>query len=78
MDYRERMAFGVFAPGPDGEEITAVGRYELNPRTNLAETAIVVGENVFELVGLKGVAAASPPEGETPMAVAPQWTKKQP
>lgn len=45
VDYRERMAFGVFAPGPDGEELAAVGRYELNPRTNLAETAIVVGEN---------------------------------
>jgi RimJ/RimL family protein N-acetyltransferase len=47
VDYRQRMAFGVLAPDEekDGEEkLVAVGRYDLNPRTGFAETAIVVGE----------------------------------
>jgi acyl-CoA hydrolase/GNAT superfamily N-acetyltransferase len=44
LNYDGRMAFGVFEnPGP-AEHIVAVGRYDANPRSNFAETAIVVGE----------------------------------
>jgi acyl-CoA hydrolase/ribosomal protein S18 acetylase RimI-like enzyme len=45
VDFRERMAFGVFSGAGDTERIVGVARYDLDPRTNLAETAIVVGED---------------------------------
>jgi acyl-CoA hydrolase/GNAT superfamily N-acetyltransferase len=44
VDFRQRMAFGVFTGPGDEDPIVAVARYDLDPRTNLAETAIVVGE----------------------------------
>lgn len=44
VDYRRRMAFGVFRGAGETEQLVAVARYDLNPRTNLAETAMVVGE----------------------------------
>jgi GNAT superfamily N-acetyltransferase/acyl CoA:acetate/3-ketoacid CoA transferase beta subunit len=45
VDYERRMAFGVFEKKGPAERFAAVARYELNPRTNLAEVAIVVGED---------------------------------
>jgi RimJ/RimL family protein N-acetyltransferase len=44
VDYRSRMAFGVFRGADETAKLVAVGRYDLNPRANLAETAMVVGE----------------------------------
>jgi GNAT superfamily N-acetyltransferase len=44
LDYSERMAFGVFEQTGAAERFVAVGRYDLNARTNFAETAVVVGE----------------------------------
>jgi acyl-CoA hydrolase/GNAT superfamily N-acetyltransferase len=44
LDYRERMAFGVFENPGVAERFVAIGRYDLDPETDLAETAIVVGE----------------------------------
>ncbi len=44
VDYHRRMAFGAFHRVGKGERFVAVARYELNPRTNLAEIAVVVGE----------------------------------
>lgn len=44
VDYTQRMAFGVFEPGPGGR-LVAVGRYDLDPRANEAETAVVVHED---------------------------------
>jgi len=45
VDYRHRMAFGVFHGEEESSPLVAVGRYDLNPRTGLAETALVVGES---------------------------------
>jgi RimJ/RimL family protein N-acetyltransferase len=45
VDYRTRMAFGVFRGEGEAARLVAVGRYDLNPRANLAETALVVGES---------------------------------
>lgn len=45
VDYRQRMAFGVFRDEPEGPRLVGVGRYDLNPRSGLAETAMVVGES---------------------------------
>ncbi len=45
VDYRQRMAFGVLRDAEDGPKLVGVGRYDLNPRTGLAETAMVVGED---------------------------------
>jgi acyl-CoA hydrolase len=45
VDYRRRMAFGVFHGDEESARLVAVGRYDLNPRTGLAETALVVGES---------------------------------
>jgi acyl-CoA hydrolase len=44
VDYRHRMAFGVFEQEGRAERFAAIGRYDFNPRKNRAETAIVVGE----------------------------------
>ena len=43
-DYADRMAFGVFLRTGAAEKFVAIGRYDLDPRTNHAETAVVVGE----------------------------------
>jgi acyl-CoA hydrolase/RimJ/RimL family protein N-acetyltransferase len=45
VDLRERMAFGVFTGDGDDDALVAVARYDLDPRTNLAETALVVHED---------------------------------
>lgn len=42
VDYREEMAIVGTVPEASGEEIIAVGRYYLNPGTNLAEVAFIV------------------------------------
>jgi GNAT superfamily N-acetyltransferase len=44
VDYADRMAFGVFLRTGAAEKFVAIGRYDLDPRTNHAETAVVVGE----------------------------------
>jgi len=44
VDYSERMAFGVFTQSGPSERLVAVGRYDLDSRTNFAESAVVVGE----------------------------------
>jgi acyl-CoA hydrolase/GNAT superfamily N-acetyltransferase len=44
LDYRERMAFGVFDQAGGDEKFVAIGRYDLDPKTHLAETALVVAE----------------------------------
>lgn len=45
VDYRSRMALAVFLQEDNAETIVAVGRYAANPRTNMAETAVVVHED---------------------------------
>ena len=46
VDYKDRMAFGVFQRFErEAERFVAVGRYDRNPRTNIAETAFVVHED---------------------------------
>ncbi|GJM43377.1 MAG: hypothetical protein DHS20C21_02190 [Gemmatimonadota bacterium] len=45
VNYRRRMAFGVLAGEGENERLVAVARYDLDPRSNLAETAVVVGES---------------------------------
>jgi len=42
IDYRSDMAIVGTIPEAHGEEIVAIGRYYLNPRTNLAEVAFIV------------------------------------
>jgi len=42
IDYRSDMAIVGTVPEAHGEEIIAIGRYYLNPRTNLAEVAFIV------------------------------------
>jgi acyl-CoA hydrolase/GNAT superfamily N-acetyltransferase len=42
IDYRSDMAIVGTIPEAHGEEIIAIGRYYLNPRTNLAEVAFIV------------------------------------
>jgi acyl-CoA hydrolase/GNAT superfamily N-acetyltransferase len=44
VDYRDRMAFGVFEDRDHGHRIIAVGRYYLDNRRNRAEIAVVVHE----------------------------------
>jgi acyl-CoA hydrolase/GNAT superfamily N-acetyltransferase len=53
VDYRSRMALAAFLPEDNSESIVAVARYVVNPRTNLAETAVVVHEN-YRRIGLAG------------------------
>ena len=45
VDYQSRMALAVFELEGNAEQIVAVARYANNPRTNLAETAVVVHED---------------------------------
>jgi len=42
IDYRSEMAIVGTLPEAHGEEIIAIGRYYLNPRTNRAEVAFIV------------------------------------
>ena len=44
VDYRDRMAYGVFEDRDHGHRIVAVGRYYLDNRRNRAEIAVVVHE----------------------------------
>ena len=44
VDYRDRMALAAFEVEGNAERIVAVARYANNPRTNFAETAVVVHE----------------------------------
>jgi GNAT superfamily N-acetyltransferase len=44
VNYQGRMALAVFQRQGDGERIVAVARYDANPRSNIAETAVVVHE----------------------------------
>jgi GNAT superfamily N-acetyltransferase len=44
VNYQGRMALAVFQRQGDGERIVAVARYDANPRSNMAETAVVVHE----------------------------------
>lgn len=45
IDYRSDMAIVGTIPEAHGEEIIAIGRYYLNPRTNLAEVAFIVRDD---------------------------------
>ncbi|NNE42612.1 MAG: GNAT family N-acetyltransferase, partial [Gemmatimonadetes bacterium] len=45
VDYECRMAFGVVEKRGAAERLVAVARYDLNPRTNLADIAVVVHED---------------------------------
>ena len=45
VDYKDRMAVGVFKPHDQGSGLIAVARYFLEPRTNFGETAVVVHED---------------------------------
>ena len=49
VDYRSRMALAVFLQEDNSESIVAVARYALNPRNNMAETAVVVHEEYRRL-----------------------------
>ena len=51
LEYYHRMAFGVFRKESAGfpEKFVAVGRYDFNPRTGKAETAIVVDQHYRRL-----------------------------
>ncbi len=44
LDYKKRMALAVFGEEGNYEHIIAIGRYTLNERTRVAETAFVVNE----------------------------------
>jgi len=45
IDYRSDMAIVGTIPEAHGQDIIAIGRYYLNPRTNLAEVAFVVRDD---------------------------------
>jgi acyl-CoA hydrolase/GNAT superfamily N-acetyltransferase len=50
VDYKERMALGAFEMNEGrAQRLLAVARYELNPRTGFAETAVVVHEDLRRL-----------------------------
>ncbi len=49
VDYKQRMAIAAFDTTKCSERIIAIVRYELNPRRNLAESAIVVQEGFRRL-----------------------------
>jgi acyl-CoA hydrolase/GNAT superfamily N-acetyltransferase len=45
VDHRSEVAIVATLPAPSGEDIIAVGRYYLNPKTNRAEVAFVVRDD---------------------------------
>jgi acyl-CoA hydrolase/ribosomal protein S18 acetylase RimI-like enzyme len=45
VDYTQRMALGVFERKGETQRFFAVGRYDLNPRTNMATMAFVVHQD---------------------------------
>jgi acyl-CoA hydrolase/ribosomal protein S18 acetylase RimI-like enzyme len=49
VDFQSRMALAVFQLDGNAERIVAVARYAANPRSNMAETAIVVHEEYRRL-----------------------------
>jgi acyl-CoA hydrolase/GNAT superfamily N-acetyltransferase len=49
VDYQSRMALAVFQQTGKAERIVAVARYAANPRSNIAETAVVVHEEYRRL-----------------------------
>lgn len=49
VGYQNRMALGAFECKGRAERLLAVARYELNPRTGFAETAVVVHEDYRRL-----------------------------
>lgn len=51
VDYRSRMVLAAFKQEGNAENILAVARYAANPRSNMAETAVVVHEE-FRRSGL--------------------------
>jgi acyl-CoA hydrolase len=53
VDYQGRMALAVFQLEGNAERIVAVARYAANPRTNMAETAVVVHEE-YRRLGIAG------------------------
>jgi acyl-CoA hydrolase/GNAT superfamily N-acetyltransferase len=53
VDYQNRMALAVFQLTGPAERIVAVARYAANPRSNMAETAVVVHEE-FRRLGIAG------------------------
>ncbi len=46
LDYEARMALGAFEKQGAGERLVGIARYSLNPRTNRAETAVVIHEDL--------------------------------
>jgi GNAT superfamily N-acetyltransferase len=53
VDYQNRMALAVFQLAGTAERIVAVARYAANPRSNMAETAVVVHEE-YRRLGIAG------------------------
>jgi acyl-CoA hydrolase/GNAT superfamily N-acetyltransferase len=45
LDYRKQFALAVFDKAGEDERIVAIGRYSLNEKTGLAETALIVHED---------------------------------
>jgi GNAT superfamily N-acetyltransferase len=45
VDHRKDIALVATVPEAHGEDIVAVGRYYLDPKTNMAEVAFVVHDN---------------------------------
>ena len=45
LDYRNQFALGAFSKAGEDERIVAVGRYSLNEKTGIAETAVIVHED---------------------------------
>lgn len=53
VDYQSRMALAAFQQTGAAERIVAVARYAANPRSNMAETAVVVHEE-YRRLGIAG------------------------
>jgi GNAT superfamily N-acetyltransferase len=49
LDYRTQFALAAFDRAAKNEPIVAVGRYSLNEKTGLAETALIVHEDARRL-----------------------------